>query len=310
VAAYFDRDAERSKRGPKIHDFGNKGSAFRKECLEKLEDGIRRGMEDVGSKLIQIRDDELYEEAGFPTWDRYLTKRVGEQFGIERAQAYNLIACAQVRGKLAEISSSTLDERKGWSQRELLELARLAPVSDAHGQPRDLDNLDPDVLGRVVRKVLRHCEKEGVKHTSALVRRFVDEKLGIDRTAPSREVGGRHEEEAQPELGQLLAQDTDRLEVVKKELATPGENCWEQLRKDRPELVERFCVVCDELGDLRVAAMASREVKAPEGGEHGLHGVGMDRAKEAVECLKRIPEDDPLRKRGLQLVMDWVRHNL
>jgi len=38
-------------------------------------------------------------------------------------------------------------------------------------------------------------------------------------------------------------------------------------------------------------------------------GVGVIRASEAINCLIRIPKNDALRRRGLQLVTDWIRHN-
>lgn len=38
-------------------------------------------------------------------------------------------------------------------------------------------------------------------------------------------------------------------------------------------------------------------------------GVGIERAHEAIACLKRIPKNDALRKRGFQVVTDWIRHN-
>lgn len=38
-------------------------------------------------------------------------------------------------------------------------------------------------------------------------------------------------------------------------------------------------------------------------------GVGIQRAHEAIACLKRIPKNDALRSRGFQVVTDWIRHN-
>lgn len=38
-------------------------------------------------------------------------------------------------------------------------------------------------------------------------------------------------------------------------------------------------------------------------------GVAIDRAHEAINCLKRIPKNDGLRKRGFQIVTDWIRDN-
>lgn len=38
-------------------------------------------------------------------------------------------------------------------------------------------------------------------------------------------------------------------------------------------------------------------------------GVGVQRANEAIDCLKRIPKNDGLRKRGFQIVTDWIKQN-
>lgn len=41
----------------------------------------------------------------------------------------------------------------------------------------------------------------------------------------------------------------------------------------------------------------------------GVRGVGIEKAHEAIACLKKIPKRDALRNRGLQVVMDWIKHN-
>ena len=38
-------------------------------------------------------------------------------------------------------------------------------------------------------------------------------------------------------------------------------------------------------------------------------GVGVTKANEAVDCLRRIPKNDRLRKRGFQIVTDWIKRN-
>lgn len=38
-------------------------------------------------------------------------------------------------------------------------------------------------------------------------------------------------------------------------------------------------------------------------------GVGVERAHEAIACLKRIPAGDALRKRAFEIVIDWIKHN-
>lgn len=40
-----------------------------------------------------------------------------------------------------------------------------------------------------------------------------------------------------------------------------------------------------------------------------VRGVGITRANEAINCLIRIPKNDALRKRGFQLVTDWIKRN-
>lgn len=40
-----------------------------------------------------------------------------------------------------------------------------------------------------------------------------------------------------------------------------------------------------------------------------IRGKGITLANEAINCLIRIPKNDALRKRGLQLVTDWIKRN-
>jgi transcriptional regulator with XRE-family HTH domain len=40
-----------------------------------------------------------------------------------------------------------------------------------------------------------------------------------------------------------------------------------------------------------------------------VRGKGINLAHEALNFLTRIPKDDPLRKRGFQMVRDWIKAN-
>jgi hypothetical protein len=42
---------------------------------------------------------------------------------------------------------------------------------------------------------------------------------------------------------------------------------------------------------------------------NGKKAVGIERAYEALNCLTRIPKNDPERKRGFQIVADWIEAN-
>jgi hypothetical protein len=46
-----------------------------------------------------------------------------------------------------------------------------------------------------------------------------------------------------------------------------------------------------------------------EGEEVKRKGVGVIRANEAINSLSRIPKNDALRKRGFQIVTDWIKAN-
>ncbi len=54
---------------------------------------------------------------------------------------------------------------------------------------------------------------------------------------------------------------------------------------------------------------ANHKQEKPSKRKDGLVGVGIIRANEAINCLSKIPKNDALRKRGFQLVSDWVKAN-
>lgn len=51
---------------------------------------------------------------------------------------------------------------------------------------------------------------------------------------------------------------------------------------------------------------ANEQVTIPA---NGKRPVGVEIANEAINCLIRIPKNDPLRKRGFQIVTDWIKAN-
>lgn len=52
-----------------------------------------------------------------------------------------------------------------------------------------------------------------------------------------------------------------------------------------------------------------KQTEKEERPANGRTPVGVLRANEAIDCLKRIPKNDPHRKRGFQIVTDWIKHN-
>jgi len=73
--------------------------------------------------------------------------------------------------------------------------------------------------------------------------------------------------------------------------------------------------LADEPADVQIAALSKErrsrlpEHKETDPSEPKLLGVGLNRAAEAINALRRIPKNDALRASGLQLVSDWIRKN-
>lgn len=98
-----------------------------------------------------------------------------------------------------------------------------------------------------------------------------------------------------PELAKAV--DEGRLSVSRAaELATESPDIQKQVAKQATFTKGRY---------------RNSQIKQPREreGEIKQLGVGIYRANEAVNCLKRIPKNDQLRKRGFQIVTDWIRKN-
>jgi hypothetical protein len=141
----------------------------RKEHLHILENEIREGMEvfyHVGMKLKRIRDDELYKEDGFGTWEEYCRVR----WDWSRPYVQRLITASEYRHVIPSVPSGHTSNGEGknldWSERSIRELTRIPDKSGA---------------ARVAKKVIEKAEKEGAKLTSTFVRKVVDEELGVKR---------------------------------------------------------------------------------------------------------------------------------
>jgi hypothetical protein len=225
--------------------------AARLERLQALEGEIRQGFEAfvrTGFALKEIRDEELFKEAGFATWDAYLKDRVGQEFGIERAHAYRLILCAQVRERVPDPVSPRGDapggEGDGWSQKELLQFARLAPKKKGpEGASYDVGRLNKRDAERVVQSVKEHCEQTGEKRTVAVVRKAVDEELGIDRAAQAKAARARLEELNRLDLpeyfNRLWGTLTGTLDALKRDV---NADAWRHFTKEDPRRCRKRAV--------------------------------------------------------------------
>jgi len=86
--------------------------------------------------------------------------------------------------------------------------------------------------------------------------------------------------------------------------------------KEDPQQFGDLPEVMDESGSVHKAHVEMKrrqngkaeDTEPQTNGEIKSRGVGITRAEEAIDCLKRIPKNDALRKRGFQQVTDWIWH--
>lgn len=228
-------------------------SVDRKQRLRTLEKSIRGTMEqfvETGNALKEIRDDELYREDGFDTWDAYLKQRVGQDFGIERQQVLNLITAATIRPKLPDpkiLPNALGTSPVEWKSTVVKEFARLAPEDTTKsGHPRDLQSLRKQDVQRVAKAAVEIAKEQGKPVTAAIVREAVNADLGIKpekrEPAPRRDFG--------IDLPVYLNQKVGQIEGIIELLAEVPADGWKQLEKSNPQLAERLATVCEQLAEL------------------------------------------------------------
>lgn len=241
----------------------------RAQRLRTLESQIRQNYEAflrTGFALKEIRDDRLFLEDGFETWDAYLKERVGAEFGIEERQARALISSAQIRFKLPDPpdANGTAVPLDDWSIKALNEFARLAPKDESRpGHPPDYDRLSKNDVQRVAKKVTDHCQANGIdKPTAPIVRKFVDEDLGVDRAAQAKATKEKREAARHPELRQFINELIAKIDVNRMNLETVsrdyGDPAWGQFNEDNPGLMDRLAAACGRLADVASKAAAAR----------------------------------------------------
>lgn len=228
-------------------------SVDRKQRLRTLEKSIRGTMEqfvETGNALKEIRDDRLYLEDGFETWDAYLKHRVGEDFGIEATYARNLISAATIRPKLPDPKilqhNCVGDDKAEWKPSVVKEFERLAPPDPEHAQRRDLTSLRKQDVQRVAKAAVEIAKEQGKPVTAAIVRAAVNAELGIKpekrEPAPRQDFG--------IDLPVYLKQKIGQVEGIIELLADVPADGWKLLEKSDPQLAKRLATVCEELAEL------------------------------------------------------------
>jgi len=228
--------------------------ANRRQRLQTLEKSIRGTMEqfvETGNALKEIRDDELYREDGFDSWEAYLKTRVRQDFGIERSTAFGLITAAVIRPKLPDLKtiSSDLDipedKKTEWSLSVVKEFARLAPAKQSEvGRPSpDVSQLRKQDVYRVAKAAVEIAKEQGKPVTAAIVREAVNVDLGIK---PEKKVP-TVKRDSEIELCTYLNQKIGQIEGIMELLAEVPADGWKFQENNDPVLIERFVSSCDSL---------------------------------------------------------------
>jgi hypothetical protein len=195
----------------------------RKQRLRTLEKRFRSGMEEfyyTGMILKEIRDDELFKEDGFETWERYCRER----WELSRTYVFDLIRTSVLREKLPMSASG---EHK-WSERSVRELTRIPDNKQA---------------ARVAAQVIKEVESTpGAKLSASRVQKHVDADLGVKRpkAKPVPEANG-------VDLVDYLSAKTGTVQGIHNVLKAVPDEGWTLLIDDNPQLVKRFATALERL---------------------------------------------------------------
>lgn len=134
---------------------------LKKRSLEDIEKEIvEAGYEAffyIGQRLLEIRRERKYEEAGYKSWSSYCA---AGRIEFKKSMADYYIRASDLRPKLPKLANTLAnDSEGGWSIRQMLELAKCDTDNDAK---------------RVAKNVISHAKKTGEKVTAKLIAQFRD----------------------------------------------------------------------------------------------------------------------------------------
>ncbi len=192
--------------------------------------------------------------------------------------------------------------------------------------PPDTDPIDYVVSRNLHRNHLTPSQRA---LAAARVREIYDQRAKERQQAHGNTAPGK-KKSLQADLPEVIGQARDEVARVFQVSGRSVDYATKVLKNAVPEVIQAVeearmsinaaAVLCTEPRDAQRAEAArpkrrrnytsiskpvADEPDPPQNGK----GVGIIRANEAINSLTRIPKNDPQRKRGFQIVTDWIRHN-
>jgi hypothetical protein len=88
-------------------------------------------------------------------------------------------------------------------------------------------------------------------------------------------------------------------------LAEPDQWDWKAIDTCVLPTMRRISNELDKI----LSAISTRPGHGGTNKGHAKKGKGIDLAHDAINVLRRIPQNDPFRERGFQIVEDWIEFN-
>lgn len=171
-----------------------------------------RHYREVGPALEEIRDEELYADAGYASWHDYLRRR----WEYSEAHAYRFIEMGKVLAALSPLGDAALEALTAESHAR-----ELAPVLNSHGEEAVRQvwtevTADPD--RKVTAKRVAHVRDSllGPREVSPIGGNSVGEVVDVELMDDGQDVADHLAAEG---INRVLRQIADRIERIQRELA-------------------------------------------------------------------------------------------
>ena len=188
-----------------------------KVLAEHMEEFVR-----VGLALREIRDDQLYKEGGYDTFE----KCVKEEWDIGKSYATQLIGSATLRLHLPtpkKVTSSNQVQAE-WNASSVRELKRLESTSKAN---------------HVARVVLKAVDNGDAKLTARTIRKHVDAELGIDRKNPKPK--------PKPKLEAVILRWTDEIDTMASQIQSVPADALKLYGRNNPAAAKKLAAAIERL---------------------------------------------------------------